>query len=144
MDEIVVGVGGTPTAHEAARRAAELASALGVGLHIVTSVKRHGANVSAHGERWHIDSFSAGEQLLDSLGVEFGIDPTTKSVQTGDAADALCEEAARLDAQMIVVGNRRVQGAARVLGSVATHVARHAGCDVLIAHTTGVGTDDAD
>lgn len=141
MDEIVVGVDGSDTAHEAARRAAELAAALGVGLHLVTSVKRQGANVSAAGEKWHIDSFSSGEQLLDSLTVELGVEPTTKSVHTGDPADVLCAEAERLDAQMIVVGNRRVQGASRLLGSVATHVVRHAGCDVLVAHTVGAVSD---
>jgi nucleotide-binding universal stress UspA family protein len=61
-------------------------------------------------------------------------------VQTGDPATVLCEEAQRLNARMIVVGNRRVQSAARVLGAIATDVARHAHCDVLIAHTN---VDDA-
>ena len=37
---------------------------------------------------------------------------------------------------MIVVGNRRVQGATRVLGSIANDVARQAPCNVLIVHTT--------
>ena len=36
---------------------------------------------------------------------------------------------------MIVVGNKRVQGLARVLGSVASAVAQHAPCDVYIAKT---------
>jgi nucleotide-binding universal stress UspA family protein len=37
---------------------------------------------------------------------------------------------------MIVVGNRRVQGISRVLGAIATDVARRASCDVLISDTT--------
>jgi nucleotide-binding universal stress UspA family protein len=52
-----------------------------------------------------------------------------------EPADALCAEAERLGASIIVVGNKRVQGMARVLGSVAAEVARHAPCHVFIAHT---------
>jgi nucleotide-binding universal stress UspA family protein len=55
----------------------------------------------------------------------------------------MCEEARRLEARMIVVGNRRVQGAARVLGSIASDVAKHAPCDVYIANTTGTATKHA-
>jgi CRP-like cAMP-binding protein len=40
-----------------------------------------------------------------------------------------------MDATMIVVGNRRVQGAKRLLGSIASDVLHHASCDVLVAHT---------
>jgi nucleotide-binding universal stress UspA family protein len=47
----------------------------------------------------------------------------------------LCEEAARLEASVIVVGNKRVQGAARVLGSIAGDVAKRAPCNVFIVHT---------
>ena len=36
-----------------------------------------------------------------------------------------------------IVGNRRVQGVSRILGSVAMDVARAAPCNVLIVHTTG-------
>ena len=52
----------------------------------------------------------------------------------------LCAEAVRLDASTIVVGNRRVQGASRLLGSVAVSVLRSAPCDVLIAQTTSEGS----
>jgi nucleotide-binding universal stress UspA family protein len=56
----------------------------------------------------------------------------------------MCDEAQRLEATMIVVGNHRVQGLTRVLGAVATDVTRHAPCDVLIANTTTDSTVDAD
>ncbi len=39
-------------------------------------------------------------------------------------------------ADLIVVGNKRMQGAGRVLGSVPNDVARTAACAVLIAKTT--------
>ena len=48
---------------------------------------------------------------------------TTYAVVVADPATSLCDEAVRLDASMIVVGNKRVQGAARVLGSIAGDVA---------------------
>lgn len=37
----------------------------------------------------------------------------------------------------IIVGNQRVQGAARVLGSIAGDVAKHATCNLMVVHTTG-------
>ena len=40
-----------------------------------------------------------------------------------------------MDARMIVVGNRRMHGIGRVLGSVANSVAHNAPCDVYIANT---------
>ena len=53
----------------------------------------------------------------------------------GKPADALLEVAASVDADMIVVGNKRVQGAARILGSIASEVARKAQCDLHIVYT---------
>jgi nucleotide-binding universal stress UspA family protein len=47
----------------------------------------------------------------------------------------LVDEAARLNADLIVVGNVRMQGPSRVLGSVGSHVLRHAPCDVLVVKT---------
>lgn len=54
----------------------------------------------------------------------------------GKPADVLVEEAERLGAALIVVGNRRVQGPTRVLGAIATSVAHRAPCDVYIVKTT--------
>jgi len=135
MNEIVVGVDGSETARRAARKAADLAVACGVGLHLVTTVRKPGATGRQGSGKVRIDSLAAGEQLLASFKVALPGDQITTSVQTGDPADVLCAEAERLGARMIVVGNRRVQSAARVLGAIATDVARHAQCDVLIAHT---------
>lgn len=152
MNEIVVGVDGSETAKRAARRAATLASASGVGLHLVTTVRKSAKTVRGSAESWQIDSLSEGEQLLASLRVSLPCGTITTSVQHGDAAEVLCGEAERLDASMIVVGNRRVQGVSRVLGAIATQVARHAPCDVLIANTAieqvdadgGAGEDAGD
>jgi len=53
----------------------------------------------------------------------------------GSPAEVLCELAAHLDADLIVVGNRGMQGGRRFLGSVPNTVSHHAPCSVLIADT---------
>jgi nucleotide-binding universal stress UspA family protein len=54
---------------------------------------------------------------------------------SGRPADALIREAISKEARLVVVGNRRMQGIGRVLGSVANSVAHNASCDVYIANT---------
>jgi site-specific recombinase XerC len=58
-------------------------------------------------------------------------------VLPGDPSDALLMVAHEVDADLIVVGNKGMRGAGRVLGSVPSSVAHGARCSVLIAHTTG-------
>ena len=135
MNEIVVGVDGSETARRAATKAAELAVSCDVGLHLVTTVHSARAAGRGGGESWYIDTLTAGEQLLRSLTVALPVDVITTSVQIGDPATVLCDEADRLDARMIVVGNRRLHSASRVLGSVASQVARHANCDVYVVNS---------
>ena len=144
MDMIVVGVDQSETARRAAFAAANLAAACGKPLHIVMAVsRRKTVDVAVGGaDRWHLDTLSTAEQYLDALVGELPASPITRTVSLLDPATALCEEAARLDAGMIVVGNRRVQGASRLLGAVATDVARRAPCDVLIANTMCERPDD--
>lgn len=63
-----------------------------------------------------------------------GVDATT-AIGEGKPAKVLLEEAVAVGAEMIVVGNRRMQGVSRVLGSIANEVAHHAPCDVYIVKT---------
>ena len=60
----------------------------------------------------------------------------TTGAGVGKPADLLIAEAKRLEATVIAVGNRRMQGAGRLLGSVANSIAHHAPCDVYIVKTT--------
>ena len=124
MNDIIVGVDQSATARKAAESAAEIAAKCGTNLHLVTCVKGG-------------DATSAASTFLDQLARELGHDRITSKVGIGDVAEIICEEATRLDARMIVVGNVRVQGVTRVLGSIALDVAKHAPCDVLIANTAG-------
>jgi nucleotide-binding universal stress UspA family protein len=138
VNEIIVGVDGSATARLAAMAAVEMANNYNRPLHIVMSMTRN-TSQEVHGggsERWHVDSIGVAEDLLKSLARELKADlPVTHAVVLSDPAAALCEEATRLDASMIVVGNKRVQGAARVLGSIAGDVAKRAPCNVYIVHT---------
>ncbi|MCP4959620.1 MAG: universal stress protein [Actinomycetia bacterium] len=141
MDDIIVGVDRSETARRAAEDAAELAAAYGVNLHLVMCVD-HSApmNKTIGGDVFHVDALSEAAQHLASLALELSHTPVTHTVSFDEPARTLCDEAERLNARMIVVGNRRVQGIARVLGSVASDVARRAPCSVLIAHTTRADT----
>ena len=139
MDEIIVGVDGSATARMAAVAAAEMAAKFNRPLHIVTSMKSHNSR-EVHGggsEVWVVDSVGVAEDHLKAMAGELKVTvPVTFAVVMSDVASGLCDEATRLNASTIVVGNKRVQGAARVLGAIATDVARHAPCSVFIVHTT--------
>jgi nucleotide-binding universal stress UspA family protein len=139
MDEIIVGVDESATAKIAAKQAAELAQQLGKPLHLVMALKRRQASsFSAGVETVVIDNITLAEDFLRSLKGELpgGLN-ATHAVVAKDPADALCDEAERLGAWTIVVGNRRVQGVTRVLGSIPLDVAKQAPCNVYIVHTTG-------
>ena len=133
---IVVGVDESATARRAAFRAAELASALGAPLHVVMAANRGRADGLKTETGRHVDWLAGAEQFLDGLLGELPASTITRAVVPEDPVAAICDEAERVEAQMIVVGNRRVQGISRVLGAIATDVARRASCDVLISDTT--------
>jgi nucleotide-binding universal stress UspA family protein len=144
MNEIVVGVDRSDTARRAAELAAEFAHALDTTLHIVMCVKPgQGVNLAVGSDQFHTDWVTDSLQFLDDMKRTLPHDKITRSALEGDPAKLMCEEARRLDARMIVVGNRRVQGAARVLGSIASDVAKQAPCDVYIANTTGTAAKHA-
>ena len=135
---VVVGVDGGEPALRAARRAGELAAALGASLHVVTAIdrgtveeipERPGSNLVTSGE---IGEATAADVARELEGV---VPSITFEVLHDKPAVALVAEAERLDAELIVVGNRRAQGIGRVLGSVAGSVAAHAPCDVYIVKT---------
>jgi nucleotide-binding universal stress UspA family protein len=136
VNEIVVGVNESDTAYRAAQAAARLASEADAELHVVMCVDRSTKVLHVSGETWHIDSVAEAEQYVASLAGELAPPKVSHTISFDDPVKALCSAAEKLDARMIVVGNRRVQGAGRVLGSVALDVLRKAPCDVLVANTT--------
>lgn len=139
MDEIIVGVDESDTARAAALEAAALAQQTGRQLHLVMAQKRQkGQPFQAGAETVVVDPLAIGEDFLRSLkgSLPGGVN-ATHALVVAEPADALCQEAERLHASIIVVGNKRVQGMSRVLGSIPLDVAKQAPCNVYIVHTTG-------
>jgi nucleotide-binding universal stress UspA family protein len=141
MNEVVVGIDGSKAAHHAAERAADMATRYGYPLHIVMAVPQiviadMGAGM-AGAATMYADSAAAAEKLVAAAAEEFArsVGQVTSAVVMKEPATALCDEAERISASCIVVGNKRVQGMARLLGSVAGGVAKSAPCDVLVVHT---------
>jgi nucleotide-binding universal stress UspA family protein len=142
---IVVGTDGSDTAGMAVDKAGELAAALGVPLHVVMSYKlvTSSASLAAAGGV-SIDPVAANEgvsshaesvvaRAVDGLR-ESGVTVTSR-VCAGEPAESLIAVAGEVGAQMIVVGNKGMLGARRVLGSVPNRVSHHAPCCVLIVQT---------
>lgn len=134
---IVVGVDGSGTARKAAESARDLAAALGASLHVVSAFDSDRTEVFGSGsDRWIVSDADAAEQVARTVAESLSRDiKVTYSAARGRPADALIKEAVRMEARIIVVGNRRMQGIGRVLGSVANSVAHNAPCDVYIANT---------
>jgi len=140
QEVIVVGVDGTETAARAARSAARLADALEAELLVVSAYGQvETERVAAEGRAFSLDhearARDVAESTIGSLREDFPGLTMTPVAAEGKPGDALVEVATDRAAGMIVVGNKRVQSLARVLGTVASDVAHKAPCDVYIAHT---------
>jgi nucleotide-binding universal stress UspA family protein len=134
---IVVGYDGTPRAFRAVEEAADLSTAVGSTLHIVTAVdkKEQVHEIGESSDKVYMSNVDIARDQLANAAVKFGHLDVRTSAVVGSPAQVLVTEAARLDADLILVGNRHVQGLSRVLGSVAEDVAHKAPCAVLIAKT---------
>lgn len=141
MKTILVGVDGSQTAARAATTAAQLATWTGAQLHVVTAFgnTRVEAALKGAAEQWQAATSSTAQGTVDEVaeGLRRQFPELTISSLAVDGKPhaVLVDEAERLDADLIVVGNRGMQGVQRVLGSVADAVAHRAPCDVYIAHT---------
>jgi nucleotide-binding universal stress UspA family protein len=134
----VVGIDGSETAAVAAARAGELATASGGSIHVVCAYSgRDAATINVGGDSYLVSSLTTAEQISEQQAIAYrtqGIDATAAALDEKPAT-ALLTEAARLQADVIVVGNRRMQGVGRLLGSVANEIAHNAPCDVYIVKT---------
>lgn len=138
---VVTGVDGSETATRAAQRAAEVAAAFQASLHIVSAY--------GPGEQRQLTDGEGGRMVISlqdqaegyvaeaaaTVRAEVPNVEVTTAVVNDTPADALVSEAERLDARLVVVGNKRVQGPTRILGSIARSVAANANCDIYVANT---------
>lgn len=138
---VVTGVDGSETATRAAQRAAEVAVAFQASLHIVSAYGPREQRQLADGEggRMVIDLQETAEgyvaEAADTVRADLPDLEVTTAVVNDTPADGLLSEAERLDALLIVVGNKRVQGPTRILGSIARTVAANANCDIYVVNT---------
>ena len=147
---IVVGFDGSSTATEALNQAADLAAMAGAHLHIVsayppgTKVANGAGGGKGNGNGWivgtHAPKHANGARRMvkdaaAALVAERALGVTTHTAQ-GEPADVLVRIAAEAEADLIIVGNKGMRGARRVLGSVPNRVAHKAPCGVMIVQTT--------
>jgi len=135
---ILVGVDGSDTSMAAGRRAAELAVSLKSKLYVLTAFHSSETETFQDGtDTITVSPADSAEAISNRAADE--LRTIAPDVEAGilyeKAGDALLEEAKRLDASLIVVGNRNMQGIKRVLGSVANTVSHNAPCDVYIVKT---------
>ena len=147
---IVVGTDGSPTAERAVTQAAGMAAAEGARL-VVVSAYTPGEGPAAGIDvdtvpsdiRFTLTDRVQAEELAErgrAVAKEAGVAKVVVQALPGDPAHVLLEAAKDFDADLIVVGSRGLTSHAHfILGSVASSVAHHAPCDVLVAHTTKVG-----
>jgi nucleotide-binding universal stress UspA family protein len=136
---LLVGADSSSTALRAVQEAVELAGAFGAKLHIVTAYKPESVSVPDLPEEFrYTANVHPADALLDELKAmaKRASVPVEVHAATGEPAEAICRVATRIGADLVIVGNKGMRGARRVLGSVPNSIAHKAPCAVLIVDTT--------
>jgi nucleotide-binding universal stress UspA family protein len=135
-ESIVVGTDGSDTAKRAVAEAVRLAKALGAELHVVSAYEPlRGVTVEGAAAPPLPDAVVDSTLAQAEAVGRFSDVPVTTHAVRSDPADALVQLAAEVDASLIVVGNKGMHGAKRILGSVPNTVSHRARCNVLIVAT---------
>lgn len=137
MKQIVVGISEAETSHIAAQEALRLAEPAGATVHFITAVEAgEHYTIQVGSDRYDIDNADVARTAVESYVASLApkVEWKVEAVE-GKPASALIEVAERIGADLIVVGNVRMQGAGRILGSVGNEVVHHAPCSVLIVKT---------
>ena len=144
---IVVGTDGSTTSHRAVTRAAVVARDASAKLVIVSAytpasrVEVEEAADALGDESFLVRGSTPAEACLRAatdLAAGAGASDVVTQAVDGAPVDVLRRAVAEHGADLLVVGNRGLNTmSGRLLGSVPSGVARVAGTDVLIVHTTG-------
>lgn len=143
---IVVGTDGSSSATGAVQTAITLARALDAKLHVVCVYNAAHVSTAIAAGAGVPSSFAEVDQAArdhtksvleqaEGRAKAEGVDVTAHAC-AGSPAEMLVTTAKSEGADLIVVGNRGMKGARRILGSVPNHVAHHAPCAVMIVPTT--------
>lgn len=140
---LIVGTDGSPTAELAVQHAGGLAGEDGSRLVVVSAYHPHNPPENPdrvpEDVRWMLTD-SAQAEGLAARGRELAKAAGAASVvlrsEQADPATAILDAAEEFDADLIVVGSKGLGSPAHfLLGSVASRVAHHAPCDVLVVPT---------
>jgi nucleotide-binding universal stress UspA family protein len=140
---VLVATDGSETAGEAVRIAVELAKTFGAKLHVVSVYQAGTKGARRISEMTgdypgSVDSLSVADTLLEGIAANArtqGVETETYAT-SGTVADRIVSVAEDQQVEVIVVGNKGMKGAKRILGSVPNAVAHSAPCAVLIVNTT--------
>ncbi len=142
---IVVGTDGSDTADSAVATAIELARRAGAEVHLVHVVKASpsgapvtqvGSSIAVLGDTGATRQVQeAAQAVVEKAAATADGVKVQMHFAAGSPADALTELATNVDADLIVVGSKGMQGTRRLLGSIPNSVAHGAPCAVLIAKT---------
>ena len=139
FSNIVVGTDGSKTSKGAVARALDLARNVGATVHMVHAFKFSSTEERSLGARGDPVVSGVVKDYLDAVMEEAQAGAEGVRVETYAAtiapADALVQIAEQVDADLIVVGSKGMQGVHRLLGSVPNSVAHAAPCHVLIVKT---------
>src|SRR2546423_10888356 len=120
MKTFVVGTDGSPNAEAAVRWATDIAKGDGAVLHLVTAypdVPTYGETISSSAKRDPINLREVAEGVLTRVERELesqGLEVVTHA-REGDPAGVILDVAQEQDADLLLVGARRLTGFRRVL-----------------------------
>ena len=136
---LLVGADSSATALRAVETAVDLAKTCGAKLYIVTAYKPQAIRIpDLPAEFLDANYRPPADSLLDeliSVANRANVEAEVHAA-TGDPSEAIIRVATMVGADLIVVGNKGMRGARRVLGSVPNSIAHQAPCSVLIVDTT--------
>jgi nucleotide-binding universal stress UspA family protein len=144
---VVVGTDGSETSFRAVDRAAALAHDASATLVIACAYfpshdrnLAHDQDVLGPDAAYQVVGSAPAEDTVGRArdrAMKAGATKIATTVVQGKPADTLRKVVAERQADLLVVGNRGLNTlTGRIVGSVPLDVARHAGTDVLIVHTT--------
>jgi nucleotide-binding universal stress UspA family protein/nitrite reductase/ring-hydroxylating ferredoxin subunit len=117
---VLIATDGSATAAHAAHLGAALGWALGASITLA-----------------HVGDELMGRIVLKDTAERLGEPDLPQLIASGDAGKTIARLADQSGSDLVVVGNKGIAGARRVLGSVPNTVSHNAECDVLIVHTVG-------
>lgn len=142
FETVLVGADDSQTARQAVVVASDMARLAGGKIHIVTAYDPKSVRIDdLPADLRYASTLHPADVLLNDLS-EIAKQRDLEVVvhaSTGSPADAILHIAEQENADLIVVGNRGMKGARRVLGSVPNKVAHGAHCSVLIVDTEAAG-----